>query len=234
LGPPSLAYEENTIFYDTNEEIIGQESGSENRQPVSLDEVSPSFIDALLLTEDQHFFSHNGFDLKRIASAVLSDIKSLSLKQGASTITQQYARNLYLTHDKTWTRKIKEAFFTMRLEHFYSKEELLTGYINTIYFGHGAHGIEAASMHFFNKHAGDLTIAESAMLAGIPKGPTYYSPRNDEEKATERQQLILERLHKAEKISDEEFRDAQKEKLVLAPVKEQKREAVAPHFQDIA
>ncbi len=234
LGPPSLAYEENTIFYDMNEEMIGEESGAENRQPVSLDEVSPSFIDALILTEDQHFFSHNGFDLKRIAAAALSDIKSLSLKQGASTITQQYARNLYLTHDKTWTRKLKEAFFTMRLEHFYSKEELLTGYINTIYFGHGAHGIEAASMHFFNKHAGDLTIAESVMLAGIPKGPTYYSPRNDEEKATERQQLILERLHKADKISDEEFGEAQSEKLVLAPVKEKKREAVAPHFQDIA
>lgn len=234
LGAPSLSFEENTYFYDINEEVIGHESGVENRQPVSLDDISNTFIDALVVTEDQHFFSHHGFDFKRIAGAIVSDLKNLSLKQGASTITQQYARNLYLTHDKTWSRKLKEAFYTMRLEHFYTKDELLTGYVNTIYFGHGAHGVEAASKLFFGKHAKDLTIAEGAMLAGIPKGPTYYSPRNDEEKATERQQLILELLHKEGTISSRELEEASNEELVYAPIKEQKREATAPHFQDIA
>lgn len=234
LGPPPLSFEQNTLFYGKNEEVIGQESGSENRQAVSLNEISETFIDALIVTEDQHFFTHQGFDIRRIARAALSDVQHLSLKEGASTITQQYARNLYLTHDKTWKRKIKEAFYTMRLEHFYTKAELLTGYVNTIYFGHGAHGIEAASMHYFNKEAAQLTIAESAMLAGIPKGPTIYSPRNNEEKATERQRLILQLLHENGKISTSEWQEATNEKLAYVPINEQNRETIAPHFQDIA
>lgn len=234
LGKPSLSFEENTLFYDTNGTVIGVESGMENRQVVPLTEIAPTFIDALIVTEDQHFYAHHGFDFKRIAGAVISDIKSFSLKEGASTITQQYARNLYLTHDKTWSRKIKEAFYTMRLEHFYSKEEILTGYVNAIYFGHGAHGIEAASKHFFQKSAKDLTLAESAMLAGIPKGPTYYSPRNDLEKATERQHFILQLLHIEGKITAKEYTQAKNESLTLAPVQKEKRDALAPHFQDIA
>src|SRR5699024_1808039 len=234
LGKPSLSFEENTVLYDTHGQVIGEESGMENRQPVALEDIAPTFMDALIVTEDQKFYSHHGFDVKRIVGAAISDVKSFSLKQGASTITQQYARNLYLTHDKTWSRKLKEAFYTMRLEHFYSKEEILTGYVNTIYFGHGAHGIEAASKHYFQKSAKDLTLAESAMLAGIPKGPTYYSPRNDVEKATERQQLILQLLHEEEKITTSQYEQATSEPLTLAPRKEEKREALAPHFQDIA
>lgn len=233
LGPPPLTFEQNTLLYGTNEEVIGYEQGSENRQVVALDQIADSFIDALIVTEDKHFFTHHGFDYKRIAAALLEDVQHMSLKEGASTITQQYARNLYLTNDKTWTRKAKEAFYTMRLERFYTKDELLAGYINTIYFGHGAHGIEAASKHFFNKSAAALTIAESAMLAGIPKGPTYYSPRNDAEKATNRQQLILRTMYTEGKISEEEWEEAMDEKLVYAPVKESIREAMAPHFQDV-
>lgn len=234
LGPPPLNFEENTLFYGTNDEVIGYEQGSENRQVVALDQIADPFIDALIVTEDQHFFRHHGFDYKRIARALLKDVQHLSLKEGASTITQQYARNLYLTNDKTWSRKVKEAFYTMRLERFYTKEELLAGYVNTIYFGHGAHGIEAASRHYFNKSAADLTIAESAMLAGIPKGPTYYSPRNNEERATERQRLILRTLYNEGKISKDEWQEAMDEKLVYASVKGGIRETIAPYFQDVA
>src|SRR5699024_3787668 len=108
-------------------------------------------------------------DLKRIVGGAIADLKSRSLKEGASTLTQQYARNLFLSHEKTWTRKLKEAFYAIRIELFYSKNEILEGYLNTIYYGHSAYGIEAASKYYFNKAADDLTLAEAAMLAGIQK-----------------------------------------------------------------
>src|SRR5699024_9034919 len=110
--------------------------------------------------EDRRFYDHHGFDYGRIFSAALADLRSLSLREGASTLTQQYARNLFLNHEKTWTRKVKEAFYTVRIEMFYSKDEILEGYLNTIYFGHGAYGIEAASRFYFDKHANELTVAE--------------------------------------------------------------------------
>ena len=113
------------------------------------------------------------------------------MKQGASTITQQLARNLYLTHERTWSRKLKEAMYTVQLEMHYSKDEILSLYLNQIYYGHGAYGIEAASELYFGKHASELTLAESAMLAGIPKGPKYYSPYMDMKNAKDRQKTIL-------------------------------------------
>ncbi|MEN2767250.1 transglycosylase domain-containing protein [Ornithinibacillus xuwenensis] len=232
LGPPSLANEQNTVYYSANNEVIGEEHGYENRHWVDLESMTPSIIDATLMIEDQHFFQHNGFDLKRIAGAILKDIKTMSLKEGASTLTQQYARNLFLSHEKTWTRKIKEAFYTIRLEMFYSKEEILEGYLNTVYYGHGAYGIEAASNHFFNKSASELTIAEAAMLAGIPKGPTYYSPFNDSERATNRQQHILRIMHDKDAISEAQYKLASQEQLTYADPQERKQLSIGPYFQD--
>lgn len=194
LGPPKLTSDQNTIYYSSSGDVIGEERGLENRYWVDLTAISPAMIDATLLIEDSRFFDHHGFDFKRIAGAVLKDIKTMSLKEGASTLTQQYARNLYLSHEKTWVRKLSEAFYTIRLEMFYSKREILEGYLNTVYYGHGAYGIEAASNYFFNKKANELSLAEASMLAGIPKGPTYYSPLNDEEKAKNRQMIILEKM----------------------------------------
>ncbi len=104
---------------------------------------------------------------------LLTDIKTQSMAEGASTITQQLARNLYLTLDKTWSRKINEALYAYRLEIFYSKDEIIEGYLNTVNYGHGMYGVEAASQYYFSKSASELTLAESAMLAGIPKGPSY-------------------------------------------------------------
>src|SRR5690606_5175847 len=202
LGPPNLMNEQNTIYYSIDNEVIGEEQGVENRYWVDLEKMSPYVIDATLMIEDQRFFQHNGFDIKRILGAILKDIKTMSLKEGASTLTQQYARNLYLSHEKTWARKLKEAFYAIRLEMYYSKEEILEGYLNTVYYGHGAYGIEAASIHFFNKSASELTIAEAAMLAGIPKGPTYYSPLNDLERATNRQKQILSVMNEEHFISE--------------------------------
>ena len=123
---------------------------------------------------------------KRIGGAILADIRARSKVQGASTITQQYARNLFLGHDKTWTRKFNEAFYTIRLEMNYSKKEILEGYLNTIYYGHGAYGAQAASQYYFGKDAKDLNLSEASMLAGIPKGPSNYSPLDNLEKAKSR------------------------------------------------
>lgn len=232
LGPPNLLNDQKTIYYSASGDMIGEEHGVENRYWVGLEKISPNIIDATLMIEDQRFYNHNGFDIKRILGAVLKDIKTMSLKEGASTLTQQYARNLYLSHEKTWSRKLKEAFYTLRLEIFYSKEEILEGYLNTVYYGHGAYGIEAASHYFFNKEASDLTIAEAAMLAGIPKGPTYYSPQNDLERATNRQQQILAIMHEKDIISEEEYFSAKSEQLVFTDPSERKQLSIGPYFQD--
>jgi 1A family penicillin-binding protein len=233
LGPPHIISEKNTIYYSQNEEIIGEEKGLENRYWVDIEDMSPAVIQAAIAIEDKNFFHHNGFDIKRIIRAALSDLQSLSLREGASTLTQQYARNLFLTHEKTWSRKFKEAFYTVRLEMYYGKEEILEGYLNTIYFGHGAYGIEAASKYFFNKNADQVTLAEAAMLIGIPKGPTYYSPLNDLEKATARQQVILEQLLHQEVISKHEYETAINQELTYVAQKEKQTKLIAPHFQNV-
>src|SRR5699024_767430 len=157
----------------------------DKRKYVSLDHINDQLIKATIAVEDKHFYAHYGFDIKRIVRAFLKNIHTGSLKEGASTITQQYARNLYLTHDKTWQRKIKEAFYTIRLEMFYSKKDIVEGYLNTIYYGHGAYGVENASLYYFDKNTTNLSLAEMSLLVGIPKGPTYYSPFNDEKRAFE-------------------------------------------------
>ncbi|WP_373894007.1 transglycosylase domain-containing protein [Virgibacillus sp. CBA3643] len=234
LGPPPLMDEQNTIYYSANGDVIGEEQGTENRHWIDMDDMAPEIVDATLVIEDQHFYDHNGFDFKRIAGAILKNIGSMSLKEGASTLTQQYARNLYLTHEKTWLRKIKEAFYTIRLEMFYSKEEILEGYINTIYYGHGAYGIEAASNYFFNKSAGDLTLAESAMLAAVPNGPTYYSPFNNETNANNRQTQILNLMKEENKITGQAYDEAVQEELVYAEREERKEDKIGPYFQDAA
>lgn len=232
LGPPKLTTDQNTIYYGIHDEVIGEERGVENRYWVDLEEISPHVINATLAIEDQHFYDHNGFDLKRIAGAALADLKSMSLEEGASTLTQQYARNLFLSHEKSWTRKIKEAFYTVRIEMYYSKNEILEGYLNTIYYGHGAYGIEAASRFFFDKPADKLTLAESTMLAAVPKGPSYYSPLNNMENAKNRQKQILGIMLDKGNISKKESFLASHRNLTFAEKEEKAVPAAAPYFQD--
>ncbi|WP_240452364.1 transglycosylase domain-containing protein [Virgibacillus sp. YIM 98842] len=234
MGPPSLANDQNTIYYSRHGEMIGEERGTEYRRWVPLEDISEDAIDATLVVEDQHFFDHSGFDFKRIISALITDIRNWSLKEGASTLSQQYARNLYLTHEKTWTRKIKEAFYTIRLEMFYSKKEILEGYLNTVYYGHGSYGIEAASNYFFNKPSSDLSLAEAAMLAGIPRGPSYYSPLADRQRADNRQKRILNLLNEHGKINDQELFLAARENLAFQKVKSNSETMIGGYFQDEA
>lgn len=122
LGPPPLAVPQSTLYYSDDGTVIGESNSGQKRYWISLDEISPSLVDATISIEDKNFYDHNGFDFKRIAGAVLADVKAMAKVQGASTITQQYARNLFLEHDKTWKRKLLEAFYTIRLEMNYSKK----------------------------------------------------------------------------------------------------------------
>jgi 1A family penicillin-binding protein len=174
---------------------------------ISLDKISPYLINATIAIEDKHFYSHDGFDFLRIIKAMMNNIKSGSTKEGASTITQQYAKNLFLDFDKTWTRKLTEAWLTIRLEAHYSKDEILEGYLNTINYG-GIYGIEKASEYYFGKSASDLNLAEATILAGIPKSPSNYSPIQNEENAKKRQELILTAMVENNYITEEEKQEA--------------------------
>ncbi len=229
-GAPNLTVQKASIFLDSQNNQIGDYYINERRYWTSIEDMSPLIIDATVAVEDKDFFEHNGFDYSRIAGAVVADIKAGSKVQGASTITQQYARNLYLTHEKTWTRKLNEALYAYRLELFYDKEEILEGYLNTVYYGHGMYGIEAASQYFFAKPAKDLTLAEAAMLAGIPKGPTYYSPNANMEKATNRQHVILKLMLDQQKITQDQYEAALTEQLVYKNADWKTSQSIAPYF----
>ncbi|WP_242221840.1 transglycosylase domain-containing protein [Bacillus cereus group sp. BfR-BA-01380] len=232
LGPPPVAVPQTTIFYANDDSVMGQSHGAQERYNVSLDHISPYVREATLSIEDQRFYKHHGFDLKRIGGAVIADIKAMGKVQGASTITQQYARNLYLDHDKTWKRKLLEAMYTIRLEVNYNKNDILQGYLNTIYYGHGAYGIEAAARLYFNKNAKDLNLAEASMLAGIPKGPSLYSPYLHKSRAQERQALILNEMVEQGYITKKEAAVAKQEQLSFAPLEKEEVAEIAPYFQD--
>lgn len=179
-------------LYDANNEIFYSSNAQSN--DVSINDVSIDFIKSLIAVEDHRFYEHRGFDYLSILRAIKTNIISNSKSEGASTLTQQYARLLYLTNEKTWTRKIKEAVLAIRLESHYSKDEILTGYINTVYFGHGVYGIKNAAEYYFNKSPKDLDLNESSMLAGVINGPAYFSPFVSIQKAKQRQEVVLNRL----------------------------------------
>jgi len=233
-GAPPLTVPKASVFLDSNGNRIGDYYSSERRYWVELDEISPYLIDATVAVEDKDFYEHNGFDYSRIASALLKDLKTQSMAEGASTISMQLARNLYLTFDKNWTRKIQEALYAYRLEIFYDKDEILEGYLNSVNYGHGMYGIEAASRYYFGKSASELTLAESALLAGIPKGPSIYSPVNDFDKAMGRQDVILELMDKQKYISAEEKNRAETEDIVLKNEQWTATKSIAPYFLDTA
>ncbi len=231
-GAPSLTVPKATVFLDADGAQLGDKFAQQRRYWVDLDEISPFVTKALIATEDQDFYSHNGFDYTRIAGALFKDIKAMKKVEGASTITQQYARNLYLSHDKTWLRKINEALYAYRLETFYSKDQILEGYLNTVYFGHGMYGVEAASRYYFAKSAKDLTLPEAASLIAIPKGPSIYSPLANEEKNHDRQQLILALMQKQNMITKEAKERAQQTRLSFKYDEWDSGKTSAPYFID--
>ena len=232
-GLPVADTDRNSRILDNQDRIMATFSTSgRSYEPVTLDHISSTLVEATLSVEDRKFYDHSGFDIKGMGRAVLVNIEKMDRSQGASTLTQQLARNLYLSHAKTWSRKIKEALYTVQLEMKYSKTEIFQMYLNEIYYGHGAYGIEAASRMYFGKSSSDLTLAESAMLAGIPKGPTYYSPYNHMDNALSRQKIVLSTMVKTGYITKQEANTAASEKLVFLPQGEKKTIVIAPYFRD--
>jgi penicillin-binding protein 2D len=232
LGAPPLAVPQSTLFFASDGTLLGESNSGQKRYWVPLDKISPDLVNATLSVEDKSFYAHHGFDYKRIAGAIIADIKAFSKVQGASTITQQYARNLFLEHDKTWKRKLHEAFYTIRLEMNYSKKEILEGYLNTIYYGHGAYGIQAASQFFYGKDASELTLAEATMLAGVPKGPGYYSPLASEENAKNRQAIILNTMVTNDYIDKKLAEETKSIPLTIIGKHPDSQVEIAPYFQD--
>lgn len=201
----------NIIYYDKNNDDIFSENL--NNDYVKLSDITNFTKNAIISIEDKNFYNHRGFDYPRILKAMIINIKSGKIKQGASTISQQYIKNLYLTFDKTWERKIEEAFLTLELETHYSKNEILEGYLNTIDFGGGNYGIKEASKYYFNKNPKELTKAEASILVGIPKSPNYYNPIFSYKNAKDRQYSVLKSMVNNRYISENEMKKIYNEKI---------------------
>ena len=231
LSPKIIINSANNItLYDKDNNIFFK--GSESKEWISYDDISTYLIDATIYTEDKNFYKHFGFDFLRIGKALLTNIKNKSMDQGASTITQQYAKNLFLDFDKTWKRKIQEAWYTLKIESNYSKKEILEGYLNTINYGHAKYGVENASKFYFNKSAKDLDLAESTLLTAIPKAPSKYDPINNFDEAKERQLFILNTLVKNNIITEKEKEDAYNEELNIIGYNEKDDLSSINYFQD--
>ncbi|MGD9141591.1 MAG: PBP1A family penicillin-binding protein [bacterium] len=203
-----------TVLYDINGKPI-KSFYEQDRVIVSLDEVPQHVINAFIAVEDRRFYQHWGLNMLAIGKALYEDIVARRIVRGASTITQQLARNLFLTQEQTLTRKIKEAIVAVRIERHYTKDEILQMYLNQIYFGDGAYGVEAAARHLFGKPASDLTLAESALLAGLPRNPYAYSPRRHFDVAKKRQAIVLRSMNEMGMITAAEAAEAKADTIVL-------------------
>ncbi|QED46813.1 transglycosylase domain-containing protein [Cytobacillus dafuensis] len=207
----------NTVIYDKNGEKIQELHNKEHPEVVFLKDLPEYLKMAFVVTEDKRFFEHKGVDPKGILRALYKNIESGSRTEGASTITQQLARNVYLSNEKTIERKTKEMVIAAEIERKYTKEQILEMYLNHIYFGSGAYGIQAAAQEYFGKDAKDLNIAESALLAGLPKAPSKYSPRSNMDLAKERRATVLSLMRKNNIITEVEEKEANKEEIKLPP-----------------
>lgn len=213
-------------LYDNNSKLVFGDNDW-----IPLNKISDDLINATISTEDKYFYKHIGFDYLRIGKAAITNIINKNKSEGASTITQQYARNLFLNFDKTWKRKIDEAILAGELEVHYTKKEILEGYLNTINYG-GVYGIESASKYYFDKSASNLSLAEAALLAGIPKSPNNYSPIKNYSKAKERQKIVLTMMKKNKVISEEEYQKALNENITIVGKSKESNIASVNYFKD--
>lgn len=220
---------EATKVYDINGQLISN-LFEENRTFAPLNKVPTNLQDAIVSIEDYRFYQHHGIDFKGIGRALWVDITGKGGLQGGSTITQQLAKNVFLTQKRTLERKIEEAFLALQLERKYTKEEILEFYLNQIYFGHGAYGVQAAAQVYFGKNIEQLDLAECALIAGLPKGPSYYSPYENWAAAKSRQATVLNRMAELGYITPEQAQEAKEEELKLPGLKVTPR--VAPYFMD--
>ena len=217
-------------LYDINNELYFQGSGG--KEWVDLSSISSNLIKTTISIEDKRFYEHHGFDILRIGKAIINNLKARKIVEGASTITQQYAKNLYLDFDKTFKRKIDEMWYTIQIETHYSKDEILEGYLNTINYGHGIYGIKNASNFYFNKDPIDLTLKESCILANIPKSPNNYSPINNYDLSISRCNNTLSNMLKNNLINESEYHEALNEEVVIYGKKEKINLTTIMYYED--
>lgn len=200
-------------LYDNEGNLVYQ--GSRSNEWVNIEDISDYLINATIAIEDKSFYKHNGFDYLRIAKAMYLNIKNGEIVQGASTISQQYIKNLYLDFGKTWDRKIEEAFLTLELEVHYEKDEILEGYLNTINYGQGNLGIVNAASYYFNKKPSELTLEESIMLAGISKNPSKYNPVSNYDECIKRAKVVADAMLKNDYIDTDTYNNLFKNKIEI-------------------
>lgn len=210
LSSQSVAIE---VFDSDNKPI--KEDNQINKAYVKIDVLPEHVKNAFISIEDKDFYSHSGVNYKRIVMAGINNIKSRSLKEGASTITQQLVKNTFLTSEKTFKRKIKEVALAKQIEQKYSKDQILELYLNVVYFGNNCYGIESASNYYFSKPAKELSISESAMLAGMLKSPAKYSPLKNYNNCLKRRNLVLNEMHKDGSIKIEDYEKLKNEQILL-------------------
>ena len=219
-----------TRIYSDDGKLIDELHNGEKREYVPLERIPSGLVNATISVEDRDFYNHFGISPRGILRAAWTDLKQMAIVEGASTITQQLARNLYLNHDRTWMRKLKEIKYALQLEIHYDKDEILEMYLNEIYFGHQAYGVGQAANMFFGKKPEDLTVAECALLAGVPKGAGTYSPYLHPDNAKERQLVVLKAMEKEGHLTADDVQNIWKQPLSYQP--QQSLETQAPYFRD--
>jgi penicillin-binding protein 1A len=212
------------------DQVLLKELYVEKRDPVALSQVPDDLKTALLTTEDRRFYEHSGLAVKGILRALVQNVRKGRFAQGASTLTQQLAKTLFLTPRKTLSRKFREAILSLQLERRYTKDEILSLYLNQIYFGSGAYGVASAARVYFGKPVRDLTLAQCALIAGLPKGPSRYSPLVNPELALKRRDIVLHQMFATGAIDNREYLAALEEKLPETQSKTEKSKA--PYFID--
>ena len=201
-------------FYDNENKIIYTTASAEHRLPVKMDKIPKHVRAAFVSIEDNRFYEHSGIDYRGTFRAFISNLKGEEV-QGGSTITQQLAKNAFLTQERTISRKIKEAFLARQMENKYTKDEILNMYLNQIYFGEGAYGVESASLTYFGKHVQDIDLAEAATLAAIPKSPNYYDPMENPKANKERRDIVLDQMVKYGHITQADAAKAKAENVKI-------------------
>lgn len=219
-------------IYDINGNEIANVHAAENRVPVKINQIPKDLQNAFVAVEDARFYDHMGIDPRGILRAAWANLTDRTVAEGGSTITQQLAKNAYLTQERTLKRKIQEMFLALQLERQYTKQEILELYLNQIYFGQGAYGVQAAAQTYFGKNVEDLTLNECAVLAGIPKSPNYYSPTNNLAAAQERKATVLDQMEKYNYINASTARKTKNEKIDLAKPKQKTNTEPASYFID--
>ena len=231
ISPKIVLNSANRIYlYDNKEELVFESNN--NNDWVSLKDISMYVRNATIISEDKSFYNHSGFDYLRIGKAMFNNIKSGTIVEGASTISQQYVKNLYLDFNQTWKRKIDEAFLTIKLELRYSKDEILEGYLNTINYGQGNYGIASASKYYFNKNASDLTLEEALMLVGIPRSPENNNPIANYDNCIKRARIIASLLVKNGYITKEEYDNLYKDKIEIYGKRERNNMSTLMYYSD--